>query len=225
MKIHALTLACSLFALGLPALAQQGGGGGGGQQQRPPQDTSMSFFVTSVGLGDGANLGGLAGADAHCKALAEAAGSTGKTWHAYLSTNGAGGVNAKDRIGNGPWYNVKGVMVARNVEHLHYSNVLMSKQNTLTEKGELINGIGDAQPLQHDMLTGSNPDGTASEFTCNNWTSNGDGAAVVGHVDRAGGGAMAESWNAAHNSRGCSQEQLIPSGGNGYYYCFAVTGE
>ncbi|MDR2214166.1 MAG: DUF1554 domain-containing protein [Pseudomonadales bacterium] len=218
MKIRALTLACSLLTLSIPAFAQPPGGGGGGA----PQDTSMSFFVTSVGLGDGANLGGLAGADAHCQALAEAAGSTGKTWHAYLSTNGPDGVNARDRIGAGPWYNQAGTLVARNPGHLHFSNVLLSKQNALTEKGALINGIGDAQPLEHDMLTGSNPDGTASDLTCNNWTANDDSAtAVVGHVDRAGGGAMAESWNAAHNSRGCSADQLKASGGNGYFYCFA----
>lgn len=213
MKPHALTLACSLLALSVPAFAQQGG-------QQPPQDTSMSFFVTSVGKGDGANLGGLEGADAHCQALAEAVGST-KTWRAYLSTNGPGGVNAKDRIGTGPWYNVNGTLVARSVDHLHYSNVLLNKQNSLTEKGGTVNGVGD-MPNEHDILTGSNPDGTASEFTCNNWTSNGDGAAVVGHLDRVGGGPMAESWNAAHNSRGCSQEQLRASGGNGYFYCFAL---
>lgn len=213
MKPHALTLACSLLALSVPAFAQQGG-------QQPPQDTSMSFFVTSVGKGDGANLGGLEGADAHCQALAEAVGST-KTWRAYLSTSGPGGVNAKDRIGTGPWYNVNGTLVARSVDHLHYSNVLLNKQNSLTEKGGTVNGVGDT-PNEHDILTGSNPDGTASEFTCNNWTSNGDGAAVVGHLDRVGGGPMAESWNAAHNSRGCSQEQLRASGGNGYFYCFAL---
>lgn len=213
MKPHALTLACSLLALSVLAFAQQGG-------QQPPQDTSMSFFVTSVGKGDGANLGGLEGADAHCQALAEAVGST-KTWRAYLSTNGPGGVNAKDRIGTGPWYNVNGTLVARSVDHLHYSNVLLNKQNSLTEKGGTVNGVGDT-PNEHDILTGSNPDGTASEFTCNNWTSNGDGAAVVGHLDRVGGGPMAESWNAAHNSRGCSQEQLRASGGNGYFYCFAL---
>lgn len=213
MKMHALTLACSLVALSAPALAQQGG-------QQPEQDTSMSFFVTSVGKGDGANLGGLAGADAHCQALAEAAGSTGKTWRAYLSTNGAGGVNAKDRIGSGPWYNVNGTLVARSVDHLHYSNVLLTKENSLTEKGGTVNGVGDT-PNEHDILTGTNADGTASEFTCNNWSSNGDGAAVVGHLDRRGGGAMAESWNAAHNSRGCSADQLKASGGNGYFYCFA----
>jgi hypothetical protein len=185
------------------------------------QDTSLSFFITSRGLGDGANLGGLAGADAHCAALAQAAGSSGKTWRAYLSTNGAGGVNARDRIGNGPWYNAKGELVARNVDDLHYSNTGLSKERSLTETGQVVNGRGDT-PNQHDILTGSNPDGSASDNTCNNWTSNSaDGSAMLGHHDRSGGGAMAESWNAAHPSRGCSQENLIATGGNGYFYCFA----
>ena len=211
MIVAATTLAC----LSVTALAQPPGGGG------PPPDTSMSFFVTSVGKGDGANLGGLEGADAHCQALAEAAGSTGKTWHAYLSTNGPGGVNAKDRIGVGPWYNANAQLVARGVDHLHYSNVLLNKANSITEKKGTVNGVGDT-PNEHDILTGSNPDGTASEQTCNNWTSNADGQAMLGHLDRVGGGAMAESWNAAHASRGCSQDQLKASGGNGYFYCFAV---
>lgn len=216
MKLLQIAIASTLVAFAGPALAQQA--------PAPEPDTSMSFFTTSVGLGDGANLGGLAGADAHCAALAEAAGTTGKTWHAYLSTNGAGGVNARDRIGAGPWYNANGVLVARSVAHLHYSNVLMTKENSVTETGGVVNGVGD-QPNQHDILTGSNPDGSASENTCNNWTFNGEGvSAVVGHLDRRGGGPMAESWNAAHNSRGCSQDLLIASGGNGYFYCFA-TGE
>jgi len=219
MKLNKIVYASALLALSTAAMAQAPAGG-----QQPPPDTSMSFFVTSVGLGDGANLGGLAGADAHCAALAEAAGTTGKTWRAYLSTNGAGGENARDRIGSGPWYNANGQLVARNVDHLHYSNVLLTKQNSVTEKKGIVNGVGDT-PNQHDILTGSNPDGTASANTCNNWTFNGEGvSAVVGHLDRAGGGAMAESWNAAHNSRGCSQDLLIASGGNGYFYCFA-TGE
>jgi hypothetical protein len=220
MKLRMIVAATTLACLSVPALAQPPGGGA----NQPPPDTSMSFFVTSVGKGDGANLGGLAGADAHCQALAEAAGTTGKTWHAYLSTNGPGGENAKDRIGAGPWYNSNATLVARSVDHLHYSNVLLNKANSLTETKGTVNGVGD-QPNQHDILTGSNPDGTASENTCNNWTANGEGAAaVVGHLDRVGGGPMAESWNAAHNSRGCSQELLQASGGNGYFYCFA-TGE
>jgi hypothetical protein len=222
MKLRAIVAATTLACLSVTALAQPPAGGAPGANQ-PPQDTSMSFFVTSVGKGDGANLGGLAGADAHCQALAEAAGSTGKTWAAYLSTNGAGGENAKDRIGAGPWFNANGQLIARSVDHLHYSNVLLNKTNSITELKGTVNGVGD-QPNQHDILTGSNPDGTASESTCNNWTSNGEGAAIVGHLDRVGGGAMAESWNAAHPSRGCSAENLQASGGNGYFYCFA-TGE
>ncbi len=193
---------------------------------QPPQDTSMSYFVTSVGLGKGANLGGLAGADAHCKSLAEAAGVKGKTWHAYLSTTGPGGVNAKDRIGKGPWYNANGVLVARTVDHLHYSNLLLTKETSITEKKGIVNGLGDT-PNQHDILTGSNPDGTATTMTCNNWTSDSDAPmpqAMLGHFDRKGGGLMGDSWNSAHASRGCGQEQLKSSGGNGYFYCFA-TGE
>jgi uncharacterized protein YidB (DUF937 family) len=216
MKLRSIVVATAVACLSVPALAQPPGGG-----NQPPQDTSMSFFVTSEGKGDGANLGGIAGADAHCQALAEAAGSTGKTWRAYLSTSTE---NARDRIGAGPWYNANGQLVARSIDHLHYSNVLLTKQNSITEKKGIVNGVGD-QPNQHDILTGSTPGGEKTEFTCNDWTSNGEGAAVVGHLDRAGGGAMAESWNAAHNSRGCSQEQLQASGGNGYFYCFAVTGQ
>jgi hypothetical protein len=229
MKLNTAIRAGLLLALSGSVLAQAPAPAPGGAPAGPPPDTSMSFFVTSVGLGDGANLGGLAGADAHCKALAEAAGTKGKTWHAYLSTNGAGGVNAKDRIGKGPWYNANGVLVARSVEHLHYSNVLMTKENSVTEKKGVVNGVGDT-PNTHDMLTGTNPDGTASQQTCNNWTSNSaDNSAtgpkaMLGHLDRKGGGAMAESWNAAHPSRGCSQDLLVASGGAGLYYCFA-TGE
>lgn len=219
MKLNKIVAATALLALSVPVLAQAPGGAA-----QPPPDTSMSFFVTSVGLGDGANLGGLEGADAHCTALAEAAGTTGKTWAAYLSTSGPGGENAKDRIGAGPWYNANGELVARSVDHLHYSNVYLNKQRSVTEKKGVVNGVGDT-PNQHDILTGTNPDGTASETTCNNWTFNGEGtSATVGHLDRVGGGAMAESWNAAHQSRGCSQDNLIASGGNGYFYCFA-TGE
>lgn len=224
MKTSRMAAAFALLTLSASVMAQAPAPAGGAAAQ-PPPDTSMSFFVTSVGLGKGANLGGLAGADAHCAALAEAAGVTGKTWHAYLSTTGAGGVNAKDRIGSGPWYNSKNTLVARSVDHLHYSNVLLTKANSVTEKGGTVNGVGDT-PNQHDILTGSNPDGTAAaDSTCNNWTSDGtDFKATVGHLDRTGGGAMAESWNAAHQSRGCSQELLQASGGNGYFYCFA-TGE
>jgi len=184
----------------------------------------MSFFITSRGPGDGANLGGLAGADAHCALLASEAGVTGKTWRAYLSTTGADGVYARDRIGSGPWYNANGELVGRGVMDIHYSNANLNKQRSVDENGNTINGVGDT-PNMHDILTGTNADGTASDMTCNNWTSNTDQSrATVGHFDRVGGGAMAESWNAAHVSRGCSQEQLQASGGNGFFYCFA-TGE
>ena len=195
------------------------------------QQNAMSFFITSAGPGDGANLGGLAGADARCKQLADAsgvAGASGKTWHAYLSAKASGGqpaVNAKDRIGNGPWYNAKGVMVAQNVADLHSDNNKLGKENSLTEKGLPVNGRGDT-PNQHDILTGSLMTGMlasdTTDTTCNNWTSNATGAAYVGHHDRQGGGANPTSWNSAHLSRGCSQENLVGTGGNGYFYCFAI---
>ena len=182
------------------------------------QQNAMSFFITSAGPGDGANLGGLAGADARCKQLADAsgvAGASGKTWHAYLSAKASGGqpaVNAKDRIGNGPWYNAKGVMVAQNVADLHSDNNKLGKENSLTEKGLPVNGRGDT-PNQHDILTGSLMTGMlasdTTDTTCNNWTSNATGAAYVGHHDRQGGGANPTSWNSAHLSRGCSQENLV----------------
>jgi len=194
----------------------------------------MSFFVTSVGKGDGANLGGLAGADAHCSALATASGrgAAGATWHAYLSTQGTGAVNARDRIGNGPWYNANGAMVAMNVAQLHGDTIeqarvgnALGKQFSLSEKKERINGVGD-MPNQHDILTGSQPDGRAytdaMDHTCNNWTSNADGmgTAQLGHHDKQGGGNS--SWNSAHASAGCSQPNLVQTGGNGRIYCFAV---
>jgi hypothetical protein len=189
---------------------------------------SMSFFVTSAGPGDGAKLGGLAGADAWCKQLADASGTTGKTWRAYLSATAAAGqpaVSARDRIGSGPWYNSKGVVIARSVADLHSDAANLTKETILTEKGMLVNGRGDT-PNQHDILTGTRMDGTVSpdttDTTCSNWTSNGTGAAWVGHHDRQGGGANPTSWNAAHLSRGCSQENLVGTGGNGYFYCFAI---
>jgi hypothetical protein len=195
------------------------------------QQNTMSFFITSAGSGDGANLGGLEGADARCKQLADAsgvAGASAKTWRAYLSAKASGGqpaVNAKDRIGNGPWYNAKGVMVAQNVEDLHSENNKLGKENSLTEKGMPVHGRGDT-PNQHDILTGSLMNGMAAsdtlDTTCNNWTSNGTGAAYVGHHDRVGGGANPTSWNSAHPSRGCSQQNLVGTGGNGYFYCFAI---
>ncbi|MDT8397828.1 MAG: DUF1554 domain-containing protein [Pseudomonadales bacterium] len=213
MKIPYIVSATALLAVSSLSLAQP--------PQQAPQDTSMSFFITSTNMGDGGNLGGLAGADAHCAALASAVGSTGKTWRAYLSTTGANGVNARDRIGSGPWFNVKGELIANNVADLHYSNTNLTKQKSLTEKGTVNNGVGDS-PNQHDVLTGTNPDGTASNLNCNNWTSNAaDVQATVGHADRVGGGPMASSWNASHVSRGCGAENLVASGGNGYFYCFA----
>jgi hypothetical protein len=185
------------------------------------QGAAMSFFVTSAGSGDGANLGGLAGADAICQKLAEAAGSTGKTWHAYLS---AAGVNARDRIGSGPWANAKGEVIAASVAELHSDANKLTKQTALTEKGTVVNGRGDT-PNQHDILTGSNPDGTLAEGkTCGDWTLDGEGSAIVGHSDRTGldDSAPAKSWNSSHPSRGCSQEALVGTGGAGYLYCFAI---
>jgi hypothetical protein len=184
------------------------------------QENSMSFFVTSQGPGKGANLGGLEGADAHCQSLAEAAGVSGKTWRAYLSTNST---NARDRIGSGPWYNAKGEKVADDVASLHSDKNGITKQTALDEKGSVVQGRGD-QPNRHDILTGSLPDGTAAEQTCNNWTSDGDGAAMVGHHDRTGldDSAAAKSWNSSHPSRGCGQEALRGTGGDGLLYCFAA---
>ncbi|HEY7191798.1 MAG TPA: hypothetical protein VH436_34865 [Vicinamibacterales bacterium] len=197
------------------------------------QQNQMSFFVSSAGSGMGANLGGLAGADKICQNLATAAGSRGKTWHAYLSAaaaNGQPAVNAKDRIGSGPWYNQKGVMIAKSVADLHSDSNNIKKDTALTEKGGIVNGVGDT-PNQHDILTGSQADGTLqpatppnTDATCGNWTSatDGMGAAQLGHVDRMGRGAAAASWNSSHPSRGCSQQNLVATGGNGYLYCFAT---
>lgn len=193
----------------------------------PAQDTSMSFFITSVGPGDGADLGGLEGADRHCQMLAEAAGAGDREWRAYLSasaTDDQPAVNARDRIGDGPWYNAEGVMVARDVEHLHSDDNDLGKETSLSESGEVINGRGDT-PNRHDILTGSRLDGTAfpaePDRTCQNWTSNGEGSAQIGHHDRTGGGANPTSWNSAHATRGCSQEDLRGTGGDGLFYCFA----
>jgi hypothetical protein len=203
---------------------------GQGQAQMPAQP--MSFFITSVGVGNGANLGGLAGADKHCQTLAAAAGAGNRTWHAYLSQTQAGdqpAVNARGRIGDGPWYNAKGQLVASNVADLHgdqqrdRNNV--RKPTALNEKGGMVNGVGD-MPNQHDMLTGSDSTGraligAAANTTCNNWTSAGPGgSAILGHHDRLGGANT--SWNAAHGSAGCSQEELVKTGGAGLFYCFAV---
>ena len=187
-----------------------------------PAKSPMTFFVSSTGSGRGADFGGLDGADAHCQTLADAGGATNRRWHAYLSTNGASPANARDRIGSGPWQNVKGDVIAASVEELHTANKL-TKQTALTEKGMVVNGRGDT-PNTHDILTGSTPDGRATESTCSNWTSSGDGAAIVGHSDRTGldESAPAKSWNASHATRGCGQEALKGTGGAGLLYCFAV---
>lgn len=214
---------------GVAALTLAGGLGVWAQDALQP--AKMSFFITSVGSGKGADFGGLAGADAHCTSLAKAAGSPKTSWKAYLSTGGAGAVNARDRIGKGPWYNAKGVMVARDLADLHGEAPNMSKANELTEKGGMVNGRGDT-PNQHDILTGSKKDGTlataadGAPLTCANWTSSATGEtspkANVGHFDRQGGGADPTSWNAAHATRACSQPDLVATGGNGYLYCFAT---
>ncbi len=193
------------------------------------QQADMSFFISSVGKGNGADLGGLAGADAHCQALARAAGSTSTEWRAYLSTTepgGNAGVNARDRIGSGPWKNAKGVVVATNLDNLHSAAANITKQTALNEKGDGIAGSGET-PNMHDILTGSDPQGQYStaggDTTCGNWTKSGDGSAIVGHHDRAGLQKTTRhmtSWNSAHGSRGCSQDQLKASGGAGLIYCF-----
>ncbi|MBW3558797.1 MAG: lectin [Proteobacteria bacterium] len=193
-----------------------------------PQKPSLGFFITSTGVGDGAALGGLAGADRHCQALAQAVGAGGRTWRAYLSTGGAAGrpaVNARDRIGAGPWTNAAGVVVAQGVADLHGPGAQLSKAASLNERGEVVNGRGDT-PNRHDILTGSQADGAAfagpEDKTCRNWTSNAEGSAQVGHHDRQGGGPDPTSWNSAHGSRGCSQANLQSSGGDGLFYCFAA---
>jgi hypothetical protein len=215
----------------LASLAVVGVGCTTGMQAQP----SMSFFVTSVGTGKGADLGGLAGADAHCQALAKAAGSTYTNWRAYLSTQAAAlsdpkFVNARDRIGTGPWYNAKGVMVAKNVDDLHSANNNLTKQTTLDEKGGLVNGRTE-KPNKHDILTGSRADGTAfpgapfPDMTCGNWTKGGnDGAAMTGHHDRVGplDASWAVSWNSSHPTLGCSMERIRPTGGDALFYCFAA---
>ena len=194
-------------------------------RERIAVNASTSFFITSVGLDDGANLGGLTGADAHCEALAAELNIGGKGWKAYLSTTGENGVNARDRIGNGPWYNSSGDVIATSVDNLHSDSNMLTKENALSERAGLVPGRGD-EVNKHDILTGSTLDGFASDgqgdTTCGNWTSNSkDGSALVGHFDRVGGGDNPESWNQAHNSRGCGQENLRETGGDGLFYCFA----
>jgi len=186
---------------------------------------NTSFFITSAGSGNGANLGGLTGADAICQKLATAVGAGNKTWRAYLSTSAVGNqaaVNARDRIGKGPWQNSKGVVVAQNVDDLHSENNKLGKENSLTEKGATVNGRGDT-PNMHDILTGSTADGRSlpGDMTCTNWTSAAAGSAQVGHHDKQGGGQDPNSWNSAHASNGCSQANLVSTGGNGFFYCFA----
>lgn len=189
-------------------------------------DENMSFFVTSANPGDGADLGGLEGADAYCETLAAAAGVGHFTWHAYLSTTGSGGVNARDRIGEGPWHNYAGTPIARDLDHLHSNGVNLTKATILTDMGDELNGRGD-DPNMHDVLTGSTMDGVAADAdgdtTCSNWTSDSsDGSALVGHHDRVGGGPNPTSWNSAHGSRGCGLEDLRGTGGDGRFYCFAI---
>ena len=191
----------------------------------PPQ-SPMSFFVTSAGSANGADFGGLAGADKHCQTLAAAAGAGQRSWRAYLSTSAVGdtpAVDARDRIGSGPWRNAKGEVIASSVDALHGDNNNLTKTTALTEKGDVTNGRGDT-PNQHDILTGSTPDGRATEATCNNWTSSRNGSAMLGHHDRSGldDSAAAKSWNSSHPSRACSGEALVSTGGAGLLYCFAV---
>ena len=187
----------------------------------------MSFFITSAGPGNGADLGGLAGADRHCQALAQAAGAGDRTWRAYLSASASGGkpaINARNRIGGGPWHNAKGVVIAKNLGDLHGAANKIGKRMGLTEKGQPVNGRGD-RPNMHDILTGSNAAGmVVAGKTCNNWTNSGQGSAFVGHHDRKGlrDDAPSKSWNSSHPSRGCSQVNLQRTGGNGFFYCFAV---
>jgi hypothetical protein len=225
MKLFGISAAIAVaLAVGMApaAQAQQA------KQSKAAQSKDMTFFVTSAGKGEGANLGGLEGADAHCNALAKAAGSK-HTWAAYLSTTmpgGDAGASARDRIGKGPWRNAKGVVVAKNVADLHSAKSNITKKTALTEKGEVVPGRGD--PVNtHDILTGSDPMGNFStaggDTTCGNWTKSGDGSAIVGHADRAGlkDTWHMKSWNSSHGSRGCSQDALKGSGGAGLLYCFA----
>jgi len=208
-----------IVAASVQVLAQQN------QEQEP-----MGFFITSVGPGNGADLGGLEGADAHCQSLAEAVGAGGRAWRAYLSTQAAGGrpaVNARDRIGDGPWANAEGLRIAANVDDLHYNNANIRYEHALNERGERVNSgaMGDSSSM-HDILTGSGLDGTAfppgEDRTCGNWTSSGEGSAMVGHHDRFTFSTPGSPWNTAHASRGCSQQDLVGTGGNGLFYCFAA---
>jgi hypothetical protein len=222
MKVLTVVLLVSA-GMALPAYAQEKA-----KAAKKGAGGDMTFFVTSVGKGNGADLGGLEGADAHCNALAKAAGSKRTNWKAYLSTTAPGGdagVNARDRIGKGPWRNAKGVVVAGNVAQLHSGKSNINKKTALTEKGETVKGRGDT-PNEHDILTGSDPAGMYStaggDTTCGNWSKSGDGSAIVGHHDLLGlkDTRHMKSWNSSHGSRGCSQDQLKSSGGAGLFYCF-----
>jgi hypothetical protein len=244
-QLRRMLILTTLVAGTMPAGAQAQGAPGGAPPQgggRQGQPQPMTFFVTSVSKGDGGNYGGLAGADAHCQALAAAAGRGDVKWVAYLSTQGAGAVNARDRIGAGPWFNAKGQQIAASVAELHGDTIeqarlgnRIQKVSALSEKGELVNGVGDS-PNQHDILTGSTPDGRAytdaADRTCSNYTSNAavtpppagqqappGPSVMVGHHDRLGG--PNPSWNAVHASRGCSQQNLVSTGGAGLLYCFS----
>ncbi len=233
---YSLVLSVAAAVISMSAAAQDG------------PAPNMSFFITSEGSGDGANLGGLSGADAHCQSLAATVGAGDKTWRAYLSATGENGgpdVHARDRIGNGPWYSYNGAQVAASVAELHGDDNQLSKENSLTEQGGVVNGVGD-QPNMHDIITGSTADGRLARavptpparsqpegspdrmpvnMTCNNWTTSTDdwnSFTKVGHSDRVGGGPTGPSWNSAHESHGCSQEKLTRSGGAGLFYCFAI---
>ena len=215
----AVTATVGALALtGLSSVAQQ-------QSEEPPE---MGFFITSVGIGDGANLGGLAGADAHCQALADAAGSGQRTWRAYLSTQGDGAVDARDRIGDGPWANVSGLIMATSVSSLHHDNSNFNWEHSLDENGEQFPSRIDGDPdfSEHDVLTGTQIVGTAftasEDRTCGNWTSNDEGSAMLGHAARYSFTTPGSPWNTAHPSRSCSQDDLVATGGAGRFYCFAI---
>jgi hypothetical protein len=216
----------TMFRVLAPAVLLSIATGAQAQTSTPSGAANMTFFVTSAGPGNGADFGGLEGADRHCQSLAGAVGAGGKQWRAYLSTQGPGAVNARDRIGRGPWQNAKGEVVARDVDELHGANNL-TKQTAVTEKGEVVKGRGDT-PNTHDILTGTQSNGRAfassEDMTCGNWTKSGaDGGAMLGHHDRMGGGEDPTSWSAAHRSRGgCSQDALRSTGGAGLFYCFAA---
>ena len=223
MLLVCVSILCVASAVALAARRSQAPG------SRPMggKKSVTTFFVTSKGPGRGGDLGGLAGADAHCQALAKTEGSGDHTWRAYLSTSASAtvpAINARDRIGRGPWYNAEGTLIAADVESLHRDNTL-SKELAVTERLDQVNGVGDT-PNMHDILTGSRPDGTAfpagDDLTCGNWRSNGAGRAQVGHHDRRGQGTGVSSWNSAHASRGCSQPDLTATGGAGLFYCFAT---